>query len=266
MTPSAASALDLADHVVERAADLAAPHRGHDAERARVVAADLDRDPPGVRHLAARRQRAGERRVVVGRGLLEDLDDRPAGGPLLAEQLGGPTDVVGAEHHVDVGRPLDDEVAVLLGQAPADHDLQVGAIGLERLELPEVAVELVVGVLADAARVEDDDVGVVDARRRAEARRPRAGRRCARSRARSSGTRRCGRRRSCRSSPGITGWAESAARRPPEPAQATRPTSPDLTSKRDAGAPRRASGCEGSRRAAPTPANGVPLGLLSRRG
>ena len=89
-----------------------------------------------------------------------------------------------------------DQVAVLLGQAAADHDLQPGRCVLQRLQVAEGAVELVVGVLPDAAGVEDDDVGVVGAVGLGAARRPRAGRRCARSRARSSGTRRCG-RRSC---------------------------------------------------------------------
>src|SRR5690606_1269537 len=92
----------LVDDVVEGTADLAAPHRGDDAEGAVVVAADLDGDPGGVRDLAPGGQRGGERLVVVGDGLLEDLDDRAAGGPLLGHQLGGPPDVVGAEHDVDL--------------------------------------------------------------------------------------------------------------------------------------------------------------------
>ena len=56
----------------------------------------------------------------------------------------------------------DDELAVLLREAPTHRDLEVRALGLQRLEPPEVAVELVVGVLADAARVEHDDVGGVE--------------------------------------------------------------------------------------------------------
>jgi len=63
---------------------------------------------------------------------------------------------VGAEHHVDPGRPLDDRLAVLLGQAAADRDLQA-VLGL-LAQVAEVAVEAVVGVLAHRAGVEDDDV------------------------------------------------------------------------------------------------------------
>jgi hypothetical protein len=70
----------------------------------------------------------------------------------------------GAEHDVDMRRPLDDEVTVLLGEAAADHDLQVGTALLQGLELAEVAVQLVVGVLTDAAGVEHDDIGIVQAR------------------------------------------------------------------------------------------------------
>ena len=78
------------------------------------------------------------------------------------EQLGGAAEVVRAEDDVDVPGALEHELAVLLRQAAADGDLEVGACVLECLELPEVAVQLVVGVLPDAARVEHDDVGVVD--------------------------------------------------------------------------------------------------------
>jgi hypothetical protein len=106
--------------------------------------------------------------VILGCGLVEDLDHRAPGGPLLADELGRPVDVVGAEHDVDVRCPLDDAVAVLLGQTAPDHDLHVGAALLEGLELAEVAVQLVVGVLPDAAGVEHDHVGVVDARGRAQ--------------------------------------------------------------------------------------------------
>src|SRR3954471_4231287 len=45
--------LDLADDVAHAPADLGPPHARHDAERARVVAADLDRDPGLVIDLAA---------------------------------------------------------------------------------------------------------------------------------------------------------------------------------------------------------------------
>ena len=43
---------------------------------------------------------------------------------------------------------------------PGHDDLAAVLVALPRLQVSEVAVELVVGVLADAAGVEDDHVGV----------------------------------------------------------------------------------------------------------
>ncbi len=66
----------LGHHVVERPTDLGAAHGGDDAERAVVVAADLDGDPRVVRRLPHGGQRAREHRVVVEHRLVEDLGDR----------------------------------------------------------------------------------------------------------------------------------------------------------------------------------------------
>ena len=77
------------------------------------------------------------------------------------EQRGQRADVVGAEHDVDPRRLARHGVSVLLGQAAADGDLHVGVAALAWRQVAEVAVELVVGVLADRAGVEDDDVRVV---------------------------------------------------------------------------------------------------------
>ena len=87
--------------------------------------------------------------------------------------------------------------AVLLRQAAADRDLHVRSPLLDRVQVPEVAVEPVVGVLAHRTGVENDDVRTVRhvSGRRARIRPARAGRIAARSRGRSSGTRRCGWRR-----------------------------------------------------------------------
>src|SRR5690606_29109462 len=60
----------------------------------------------------------------------------------------------------DPGGALDDLTAVLLGEAAADGDLHVGVGGLGGAEVAEVAVELVVGVLAHGAGVEHDEIGV----------------------------------------------------------------------------------------------------------
>ena len=84
-------------------------------------------------------------------------------GPLAGEldQIGGAMHVVGAEHHVDPRRLRADALGLVLGEASAHDDLHAGATVFDRLEHAEVAVELVVGVLPDAAAVEHHDVGVL---------------------------------------------------------------------------------------------------------
>ena len=147
--------LHLGQHVAGPAVDLLAAQRGHDAERAGVVAADGDRNPCGVGGFA----RGGQ----SGRELLERLDDFDLGRavvPGAVEQRRQRADVVGAEHDVHPRGLPQHRVAVLLGQAAADGDLHVGVGLLARREVAEVAVELVVGVLAHRAGVEHDDVGV----------------------------------------------------------------------------------------------------------
>ena len=69
--------------------------------------------------------------------------------------------VVGAEHHVHPRRLVHDDLAILLRHAAADRDLHAGRDVLDRLEVAEVAVEPVVGVLAHGAGVEHDDVGLL---------------------------------------------------------------------------------------------------------
>ena len=148
--------LDLGEDLARAAVLLLAAQRRDDAERAGVVAADRDRHPRGVRRLALGRQRRGE---DVER--LEDLDLRLLlhAGPL--EQHRQRADVVGAEHDVDPRRLLGDGRAVLLREAAADGDLHARVLRLHRREVAEVAVELVVGVLAHRAGVEHDDVGLL---------------------------------------------------------------------------------------------------------
>jgi hypothetical protein len=114
-----------------------------------------------VRHVTA-----GGQRRRVGLVLLEDLDDRllrprPVE-PRPIEQRRSVGEVVGPEHDVDVTSALDDQVTVLLRQAAAHRDLEVGTTLLQALQAPELAVQLVVSVLTHAARVEHDDVGLVD--------------------------------------------------------------------------------------------------------
>ena len=76
------------------------------------------------RHAGQRAELTGDAVVV----LVEDLHDRLAGGAACAQQLGRAGEVVGAEHHVDVAGALHNQLTVLLGEATADRDLQLGAL------------------------------------------------------------------------------------------------------------------------------------------
>ena len=59
------------------------------------------------------------------------------------------------------GRALEDRVTFLLRHASGDRDHRVvPELGRHHAQLAEPRIELVFGPLADAARVDDDDVGV----------------------------------------------------------------------------------------------------------
>ncbi len=154
-------ALDLGDERVEGSADLGPAHRGHDAERARVVAADLDRDPRAVALLALGGERRGERGRVVGSGRLEHLDDRPLALATSSMRSAARCTLWVPNTTSTHGAFARIALALVLREAAAHDDLHAGAAVLDGLQHAEVAVELVVGVLTDAAAVEHHDVGVL---------------------------------------------------------------------------------------------------------
>ena len=71
--------------------------------------------------------------------------------------------LAGADDQVDVRGALEDEPLIFLGHAAEDADDFAGMLALGVLEPAQGAVDLVFGVLADAAGVEQDRVGVVRA-------------------------------------------------------------------------------------------------------
>ena len=152
LTPSATSA-SISARISPGRRSFSLPRSDGTMQKVQVLLQpDRDRHPGGVRRLAPRGQRRRED--------LERLEDLDLGLLLHArplEQHRQRPDVVGAEDDVDPRRLLRDGVAVLLRQAAADGDLHAGPLRLDRREVAEVAVEPVVGVLADGAGVEDDD-------------------------------------------------------------------------------------------------------------
>jgi hypothetical protein len=157
--PALGEQIHLGHDVGQRPADLGPAHGGHDAEGAGVVAPRLNVHPGRVGQLAHRartQQRVGCR---FGRRRVEDLHDRALGaGPTQKVRRTG--EVVCPEDDVDPPHLLLDELAVLLGQAAPDGDLQTGSSIHQLLETPERAVESLVCVLPDAAGVEDHDIGL----------------------------------------------------------------------------------------------------------
>ena len=148
----------LGYHLVERAADFDPAYSRNDAEGTRVVATDLDGDPGVVGGFAPRGQCGGEQRVIIDDCFVEDLGDRPvlAG---MAQQLTGSMHIVRTEHHIGPRCSLAHDIAIFLRQAPSDDDLPVGTAFFPRLEVAEVAVQLVIGILTDAAGVEHHYIG-----------------------------------------------------------------------------------------------------------
>ena len=109
--------------------------------------------------LAPHRQLRGELTVVETEPPARDA--QAAGAEPLAEMR----DRARPKRDVNGRIELEDSLALGLRVAPADGDHAIGMLALPRRGFTEVGGELRVGLLADRARVEDDDVGVVRARR-----------------------------------------------------------------------------------------------------
>ena len=162
-TPARRETADLGEDLARPARDLAAAHRRHDAVRAHRVAAHRDLHPGLEDALAVHRQLRGEA-PLVARAERAPVDAEPARAQPVAEVRDRPR----PERDVDLRVEREQPVALRLGVAAADGDHGVGPLPLLRCGVAEVRGELRVGLLADRARVEDEHVGLVAARRLAE--------------------------------------------------------------------------------------------------
>ena len=145
---------DLVQDVAGATILLLAAEARHDAEGAGVVAADRDRHPAAVDRVALGGQRARED--------LERFEDLELGLAVVSralQQARKRPHVVGAEDDVDPRCLVEDRVLVHLGEAAADGDLHALVLVLAGLQVAERAVELPGRVVADRARVDDDDIG-----------------------------------------------------------------------------------------------------------
>ena len=141
----------LVDQLGERARHLAAARRGHDAVRAVAVAADGDLHPGLDLARPLGRQ--------VAREALE-LEEALRRERVRGEELGELVDLARAEGDVDERELAEDLLLDRLRPAAPDADQPLGVAPLEHLGLVQVRDEAVVRLLADRARVEQDQVGI----------------------------------------------------------------------------------------------------------
>src|SRR5712692_7605915 len=150
---------NLGHHVIEGPRHFLAPGIRHDAEAAVLAASLHDRDERGCARDARGRQ------VIEFLDLGEaHVDLRLAACAPAREQLRQPVQCLRAEHHVDVGRALDEAGAFLARDAAADRDHQCGVGALQMLDPPQIGEHLLLRLLAHRAGVEHDDVGVLGTR------------------------------------------------------------------------------------------------------
>ena len=144
-------ALDLRDELVERPGHLAPARARDDAERALHVAAGGDLDPALEVARPLGRQVAGE---------ALELEEALGGDAVGGEELGELVHLAGAEGDVDERELAEHLLLDGLRPAAADPDDPLGVLALEDLGLVQMGDEAVVGLLADRAGVEEDELGV----------------------------------------------------------------------------------------------------------
>ena len=142
----------MGDHLVHGPARLAPANEGHDAVRAHLVAATHDRN------VRAQPVGGGQRDRTIEVDRVQRLQ--------LGHEAVGLADV---EHVVEVGKPLEQRLAVLDRHASRHGDRTPRAIALPRDQLAELAVHLLLRVRAHRARDQHREVGVFQRHLRDEA-------------------------------------------------------------------------------------------------
>ena len=159
--PLAEQAAGLVHDVAQPAIALAPARAGNDAERAVLVAALDDRDRGAVRHRA--RDRAGRVDDLVR------VEARLTGPVVLfldaAQDRRQGLDASRPEHEVDLRQALEKSLPFLLRDAAADAEHGIRAFALQLREASEAVVDLLLGLVANRARVEENDAGFFGRRR-----------------------------------------------------------------------------------------------------
>src|SRR5262249_20224474 len=157
---------DLGEDVVHVAAHLAAAGRRDDAERAPVIAA-LDDGDVGLPRRARVAPDLLVRKVdrVVPELGVGGMPGRPIARAEPVDEDRKARGGAGPDDEVDVGRPLEDRRALLLRDAAAHAEDEARLARLQAPEAPELREDLLLRLLPDRARVEENDVGFIDAAR-----------------------------------------------------------------------------------------------------
>ena len=154
--------LDLVEDLLERPRDLLATRRRHDAVGALLVAAFHDRHE----RRDAARPVVGRRPAVERPHLPVDREDPGARAepPLLAalgdagQEIRQIVDLRRPRHQVDLRQAAEDLLALRLGHAAEDAQDEARALALELLHEPHLPERALLGVGADRAGIEEDDV------------------------------------------------------------------------------------------------------------
>ena len=173
LAPLGGELADLRRDLLRMPALLRPADARHDAVGAELVAADhdpherLERRGPHRRVARADRSfRSSARPRARDASLRSRLTCQSAGWPValdLLDQLRQPGELAGAADDVDVRGAVEDQLLVFLRHAAQHADDRFRVSALVRTQAAQGAVDLVLGVLADAARVEEDRVGLARA-------------------------------------------------------------------------------------------------------
>ena len=145
-------ALDLLDQLACRPRHLAPARGGNDAVGADAVAAHRDLHPALEGALAVGGQVAGE---------ALELEVALGGEAVAGEELGELVHLAGPEGHVHERELLEHLLLHRLRPAPAHADRARRVLALQPVGLTEVTRQPAVGLLADRAGVEEDEIGVI---------------------------------------------------------------------------------------------------------
>ena len=156
LDPLAGEARHLGEHISWAPADLAPAHRRDDAVRADGVAAHRDLHPRLHGPLAVR-WKLGRERALLADPEAAARDAHSSGADPVA-QVGDRARPEGDVHERVL---LEDALALRFRVAAADRDHPLGVALLEDARVAEVRREPRVRLLADRARVEDEDVRVL---------------------------------------------------------------------------------------------------------